>query len=290
MLVQNLLFGIVYYSQLYYLPLFFQNAHQLTPLISAVLLLPLTGAQMVASIIAGRYISWRERYGEVIWVGFIFWALGVGLTCAFNSDTPKWAIALVLLVEGIGIGCIFQPTITALQAHCTKAQRAVVISNRNFIRALGGSIGLAVSATIMQNKLQQHMPPEFVALSQMAYHTPDLNSIGATPAQKQDILHAYAQASRAVFIMNVPFIALCLLGCILIKDRGLQRPDEVELSAYSSDQTLVHEVEATPQGSSAPALAQDSATPSRAPSNRKLSHETEREKQQLWTEATRNPT
>jgi hypothetical protein len=47
--LQNLLFGIVYYSQLYYLLLFFQNVHHLTPLISAVLLLPLTGAQMAAS-------------------------------------------------------------------------------------------------------------------------------------------------------------------------------------------------------------------------------------------------
>jgi len=280
MLAQNLLFGIVYYSQLYYLPLFFQNAHQLTPLISAVLLLPLTGTQMVASITAGRYISWRERYGEVMWVGFVFWTLGVGLTCAFDVDTPKWAMALVLLIEGIGIGCIFQPTIVALQAHCTRAQRAVAISNRNFTRALGGSIGLAISATIVQNKLQQHMPAEFVALSQMAYHTPDLDKIGATPTQKQDILHAYAQASRAVFIMNVPFIALCLLGCILIKDRGLQHPDEIELnrpSAHSSDQTLVHEVETKPTHPSAPAPAQDNARPSRSSSNRKLSQETESE-------------
>jgi MFS family permease len=281
MLAQNLLFGIVYYSQLYYLPLFFQNAHQLTPTISAVLLLPLTGAQMVASITAGRYISWKERYGEIIWVGFFCWTLGVGLTCSFDVDTPKYGMALVLFVEGIGIGCIFQPTIVALQAHCTKAQRAVVISNRNFIRALGGSIGLAISATIMQNKLQQHMPAKFVALSQMAYHTPDLNKIGATPTQKQDILHAYAQASRAVFIMNVPFIGLCLLGCVLIKDRGLQRPDEVELensSAHSSNQTLVQEADTEPTIPGAPAFAQDTVSPSRISSNRKLSQGIESEK------------
>lgn len=187
-------------------------------------------------------------------------------------------MAVVLLVEGIGIGCIFQATITALQAHCTKVQRAVVISNRNFIHALGGSIGLAVSAPIMQNKLQHHVPADSVALSQMAYHNPDLDNIGATPAQKQDILQAYAQISRAVFLVNVPFIALCLFGCILIKDRGFQRPDEADLSAHSSDQTLVHEVEANPSSSSAPGLAQDSATPSRAPSNRKSSQETERGK------------
>lgn len=257
MLVQNLLFGIVYYSQLYYLPLFFQNAHQLSPLASAALLLPMTGVQMIASILSGLYISWKQRYGEIIWLGFFCWTLGVGLTCMFNVDTPQYATALVLLIEGIGIGCIFQPMIVALQAHCPKAQRAVVISNRNFIRALGGAFGLAISATIMQNKLQQAMPEEFTQLSQMAYHTPDLDALGATPSQKQAILQAYAQAGRSVFIMNAPCIALCLLGCVLIKDHGLQRPDEVELkpSAHSSVQALAQEVELKPTRSSASSRA-----------------------------------
>lgn len=31
--------------------------------------------------------------------------------------------------------------------------------------------------------------------------------------------------------MNVPFMALCLLGCLLIRDHGLQRPDEVQIVA-----------------------------------------------------------
>ncbi|KAF3032080.1 hypothetical protein E8E12_001953 [Didymella heteroderae] len=276
MLMQNLLFGIVYYTQLYYLPLFFQNTHQLTPLISAALLLPMTGSQMLASIAAGRYISWKERYGEIIWVGFFCWTSGIGLCCSFDVDTPKYAMVLVFLVEGIGIGCIFQPMIVAIQAHCPEAQRAVVISNRNFIRALGGAIGLVVSATIMQNKLQQLMPAEFVALSQMAYHTPDLDKIGATPAQKQDVLRAYARASRSVFVMNVPLIALCLLGCILIQDRGLQRPDEVDLkrpSAHSSDQTLARGVETRPTQSSVSTLAQDIFPPSRTLCNPTLAQE-----------------
>jgi len=44
--------------------------------------------------------------------------------------------------------------------------------------------------------------------------------------QQQAVLDAYASASRSVFIFNVPFIALCLLGCLIVKDRGLQRPEE----------------------------------------------------------------
>lgn len=228
MLLQNLFFGIVYYSQLYYLPLFFQNARRMSPLLSAALVLPVTCAQMIASILSGQYISRRERYGEVIWSGFFLWTLGVGLTCIFNLNTPISAIVIILLIQGVGVGFIFQPTLVALQAHCTKAQRAVVISNRNFLRSLGGAVGLAISAATLQNSLKRAMPAEFSSLALSSYNIPDFDALGASPEKINEILQAYADASRTVFIMNVPFMALCLFGCLLIKDHGLQRPGEVQ--------------------------------------------------------------
>jgi MFS family permease len=228
MLLQNLFFGIVYYSQLYYLPLFFQNARRMSPLLSAALVLPLTCAQMIASIISGQYISRTERYGEVIWSGFFLWTLGVGLTCIFNLDTPIIAIVIILVIQGVGVGFIFQPTLVALQAHCTKAQRAIVISNRNFLRSLGGAVGLAISAATLQTSLKKAMPAKFASLTSSSYNVPNFDTLGASPDQILEILQAYAHASRTVFIMNVPFMALCLLGCLLIKDHGLQRPDEVK--------------------------------------------------------------
>jgi MFS family permease len=229
MLLQNLFFGIVYYSQLYYLPLFFQNARQMSPILSAALVLPITCAQMLASIISGLYISRMERYGEVIWSGFFLWTIGVGLTCMFDLDTPIGAIVGILLIQGIGVGFIFQPTLVALQAHCTKAQRAVVISNRNFLRSLGGAVGLAISAATLQNSLKKAMPVEFASLASSTYNVPDFDALGASPAQIRGVLEAYAHASRAVFILNVPFMGLCLAGCFLIKDHGLQRPDELQV-------------------------------------------------------------
>ncbi|CAD0048648.1 unnamed protein product [Aureobasidium pullulans] len=196
---------------------------------------------MTLSIVSGQYISRRERYGEVIWLGFFLWTLGVGLTCMFDLNTPIAAIVVILLVQGAGVGLIFQPTLVALQAHCSKAQRAIVISNRNFLRSLGGAVGLAISAAALQNSLRKAMPQEFAsALS--SYDTPDFAALGASPEQIQEVLKAYAKASRTIFIMNVPFMGLCLLGCLLIKDRGLQRPDELRV-AQSSDTINGVEVE-----------------------------------------------
>ncbi|KAH0276528.1 MFS general substrate transporter, partial [Aureobasidium melanogenum] len=240
LLLQNFLFGIVYYSQLYYLPLFFQNARQMSPITSAALVLPLTAAQMTLSILSGQYISRRERYGEVLWTGFFLWTLGVGLTCIFDLGTPIAAIVVILLIQGAGVGLIFQPSLVALQAHCSKEQRAVVISNRNFLRSLGGAVGLAISAAALQNSLKKAMPPEFSAFLS-SYDTPDLEALSASPEQIEAVLQAYATASRTVFIINAPFMGLCLIGCILIKDRGLQRPNEVQQIASREDVTDVAE-------------------------------------------------
>ncbi|KAI4724049.1 MFS general substrate transporter [Aureobasidium sp. EXF-10728] len=237
LLLQNFLFGIVYYSQLYYLPLFFQNARRMSPITSAALVLPITAAQMTLSILSGQYISRRERYGEVIWAGFFLWTVGVGLTCIFDLNTPIAAIVVILFIQGAGVGLIFQPTLVALQAHCSKEQRAVVISNRNFLRSLGGAVGLAISAAALQNSLRKAMPPQF-ASTLSSYDIPDFGALRASPEQIQDLLQAYATASRTVFIMNVPFMGLCLIGCLLIKDRGLQRPDEVLQTDLSKDETV----------------------------------------------------
>ncbi|CAA9963250.1 hypothetical protein P3342_008801 [Pyrenophora teres f. teres] len=224
MLAQNFLFGIVAYSQTFYLPLFFQNAQRLSPLKAACLMLPLTACQACSSILSGQYITRQRRYGEIIWLGFFLWTLGSGLTCIFGVDTPIYAIVLILVVNGIGIGMVFQPVLIAMQAHCTRAQRAIVISNRNFIRSLGGAVGLAISAAALQNSLHKAMPKEFRDTTS-AYETPNFDKLGEEDTAQ--IVQAYATASRTIFYMNVPIIALCLIGCFLIKDRGLQRPDEV---------------------------------------------------------------
>jgi MFS family permease len=73
LLLQNFLLGIAWYSYIYYLPLYYQNAHGYSPIMSAVLTIPMVVAQSSFSILSGRYISQFKRYGEVIWSGFAIW-------------------------------------------------------------------------------------------------------------------------------------------------------------------------------------------------------------------------
>lgn len=119
--------------------------------------------------------------------------------------------------------------LVAAQAHSTKADRAVVISARNFIRALGGSVGLAISSAIFSNSLHAHLPsrlPSDLAsqLKDSVFATPKL--VDLDPSTRADILQAYASASRGVFTMWVAVIGCCLVLMVFVKDKGLQRQEE----------------------------------------------------------------
>ncbi|RDL37184.1 putative mfs transporter protein [Venustampulla echinocandica] len=230
--VQNFLFGIVYYSHLYYLPIYYQNARQFSPLLSAALTLPFVAGQSIFSVLSGQYISRRKRYGEVIWIGYALWTLGSGLILQFDRSTPRWKIILILIVEGAGVGNVFQPSLIASQAHSSKQDRAVVISVRNFLRAFGGALGLALSSAVYSNVLKKSIhevstPIPSGYMSQVLasiLHVPDMSSLSGT--QKGEVLDAYMKASRGVFIVWLPIMAVCLGMCVFIKDRGLMRPEE----------------------------------------------------------------
>lgn len=85
MMGQSFLVGTVYYTYIYFLPLYFQNVRGKTPLMSAVCQLPLVVTQSTVSSLAGYYISYFNRYLEVIWFGFGMWLLGSGLLILAND-------------------------------------------------------------------------------------------------------------------------------------------------------------------------------------------------------------
>lgn len=238
-LAQNFFFGMVYYSNLYYIPLYIQNVRGWDPTTSAAFLVAINVPQSVVSTISGLFISRYKRYGIVIWTGFAVWTLGAGLICSFTRSTHPAAIAVMLSISGIGAGCIFQPVLIALQAHCSKAQRAAVISNRNFLRSSGGAVGLSISAQVLQSSLRNNLPPRLTAFAHDTYAIPP----NLSAADEDAIRNAYMTAIRTVFIVSAPMIGLCLALCIFIKDRGLQRPEEreqarqVQLQQQSDEKT-----------------------------------------------------
>ncbi|ETI23691.1 hypothetical protein G647_05494 [Cladophialophora carrionii CBS 160.54] len=239
-LAQNFFFGMVYYSNLYYIPLYIQNVRGWDATISAAFLIVINVPQSMVSTLSGIFISRYKRYGVVIWTGFAIWTVGAALICSFTRTTHAAAVAVMLSISGIGAGCVFQPVLIALQAHCSKAQRAAVVSNRNFLRSSGGAVGLSISAQVLQSSLRKHLPPQLASVAHNTYALPTLSA-----ADEDLVRTAYMAAIRTVFIVSAPMIGLCLALCLLIKDRGLQRPEEREQARVAEASTAAEKVQET---------------------------------------------
>lgn len=118
-LVQTFFVGIVYYSNLYYLPVFSQVLQRRSIIASGVILLPLIITQTFTATLAGFILAkfpssmecadWRTgRYNPCICGGFAMWTLGLGLQTTFSPNLSLGKIIGYLIVEGFGIGLTFQ--------------------------------------------------------------------------------------------------------------------------------------------------------------------------------------
>lgn len=116
-----------------------------------------------------------------------------------------------------------------------------MISARNFIRALGGSAGLAIASAIFSNtllgRLPKGLPPDVSQRVQDSiFNVPDISQLDAE--QRTGVLDAYMTASKAVFYLWSGTMGCCLFLMVFVRDRGLTRTEEkTEKATSPSDNT-----------------------------------------------------
>lgn len=235
-LFQHFFYGMVHYSFLFFCPYYFQIVRDFSYIKSSLLTIPLVMTSSIASIIAGYTISIIGRYIPIIYSGYATWLLAVCLLMVWNKSTPIGAVVVILFIMGIGLGFIFQPTMLAAQAQSKLADRAVVISTRNVIRSFGAALGISIASLIMSNTLIRDINAKLAAgdsglpssyLTYMKSHIySKIDPKGLTHDQINLVRDMYMKAMRNIFYLLIPLIAICLISCVTIKDRGLQCIDE----------------------------------------------------------------
>lgn len=107
-LLQGTLHGIVYWANLFYIPMYLQTVRGYSPILSGVIILPMVASHGVGSLVSGQIISKTGHYGPTIIFSNCVWLVGVSLQTIYTRSTPVWAICLIGFLQGIGIGGAFQ--------------------------------------------------------------------------------------------------------------------------------------------------------------------------------------
>ncbi|CAH2353532.1 putative MFS-type transporter M2p [[Candida] railenensis] len=235
----NFFFGMAYYGFMYYMPYYFSIIRNLDVLHVTIFVLPLVLPQSIVSIFAGQVVSYTGHYLPTIIFGYVIWFISCCLLLIWGVDTNYGVCVVILLVMGSGVGCTFQPTLVAAQANARKSERAVVISARNVIRSLGGSIGIAVGSLIVSNSLLNEIkkaeanPQDYGDISQtyLDYLKDHIfNHVqvtGISESQSHVVRGMYMKSVKDFFYLMIPLIAVCLISIFFVKDRGLQCLDEI---------------------------------------------------------------
>lgn len=228
LLSQNFFFGMCYYSSLYYYPFYFEIVRGEHVITTSLYLLCLVIPQSFTSIVTGQIISRSKHYIHVIWFGYILWTLAVGLTIIWGVKKNLAVCIVTLILNGLGVGATFQPTLVAAQSQSYKKDRAIVISTRNVLRSFGGAVGLAVSSNLVSNsysKLLQEKgssafsQEEMDILKHQIFSTINLEKF--SPSQILLLRNIFMQSLRYVFYFWIASMSYCLITTITVKDRGL---------------------------------------------------------------------
>lgn len=234
--------GWLFVTQVYYIPAFFQLAYGLSPVVSGALLLPITLTQTISSTFSGLVVHWIGRYRESIIIGWVAWAIGLGLYSTLKKDHFELGKAIGYgLLTGFGVGQTLQPSLIAIQAGVARQDMAVVTCTRNFVRNLGSTLGLAVAATLINSSLRSGLTAYDANFNEILNDPFTFLSglpQGEREAARRSILSAYSEGFRRVFYLNAALASFAVaIAWFMIPQIGLERQDDAALKEEAKEKS-----------------------------------------------------
>ena len=219
----SLIQGIILWSLLYYLPLYYEAVKGYTPLIVGVACFPETFTVTPASIIVGVVASKTGRYRWAIWSGWILSVLGMGLLCLLAPDTSIPAWIFLNLVPGLGLGLLFSSMNLAIQSATPQKDVGFAAAMYIFMRSLGQGIGVAIGGIIFENQFAVKLsgfPSLKENVTDLAQDASGLvqviKAMPDTSPEREMIVSAYADALKIVWAVMaaLAFIAMVMSAWI----------------------------------------------------------------------------
>ena len=133
------------------LPLFFQQVLGFSPLQAGLALLPGALATAVSMPIAGRFVN-KVDPRLMIASGIIAFGVGSWAMGGLDQYAGYWDIFWPRALQGFALGFLFVPLSTATLSDIPRGELAAASGMYTLLRQLGGSLGIAVLATLLERR------------------------------------------------------------------------------------------------------------------------------------------
>ncbi|WP_030551250.1 MFS transporter [Streptomyces exfoliatus] len=264
--------GIALFGAASYLPSFLQMVEGATATESGLLMLPLMGGIVIASVVSGQLISRTGHYKIYPVAGGAVSVLGMWLLSRMDVDTPRLQHSLWQAVLGTGIGLVMPVLVLAVQNSVRPADLGTATSAHNYFRQIGGSVGAAVFGTLFASRLDDALGDRLAGvLSGGTTTLPPAESITPQtvhtlpPAVRDAYIQAYADAMPRIFLYLVPVLVLGLVLAFFLKEKPLVSHHTPTTEATADDHAGVQAVPHARHAAPAPVPASVAAPHSGLP-------------------------
>ncbi len=158
--IGGLILGVTMFGITTYVPLFVQGVKGGSATDAGIVLTPLLFSWPVASVLSGRLVL-SFGYRKVAVAGAFLTTVGSVMLLFFNQGTGLVVIVTSMLLAGTGLGMSSTSFILAVQNAVPWRLRGVATASTQFVRTIGGTIGVAFMGTILNAQVAAHFAPIF---------------------------------------------------------------------------------------------------------------------------------
>ncbi|KAM3449548.1 hypothetical protein MY3296_006862 [Beauveria thailandica] len=211
----------------WFLPLYFQATQLASPLHSGVLFLPIVVGSSLMSGAVGFLIHKTGRYIEIIRLGNILVALGIGLFTNFDSSSSFVKIIAYQLILGFGMGMLFFPPLLALHANVSGGQTAAATATFGFIRSMSASVAIVLGGVLFQNGMNVQQS-RLVAAGLPSNITDSFKGSNAganvllvatiqNPKYQRAVQGAFSDSIRHIWYLYTALGVVGVVSCVFVK-------------------------------------------------------------------------
>lgn len=149
----NLTSGLLLFCGIYFVPLYMQEVHGLTPTASGLVLVPVMFGAAFGTMVSGRRVERGGRIKPWPIAGSVAAMAGMGLLSLLTRSTPTLLVALFVLLVGLGAGFMMQPSLLAVQNAAPSSDLGTATSTGLLFRMLGSTIGVPIFGGVINGRL-----------------------------------------------------------------------------------------------------------------------------------------
>jgi MFS family permease len=153
-------FGV--FGSIFLLAQFFQVTQHMSPLEAGIRTLPWTGAPMIVAPIAG-ILSDRIGSRPLMFAGLTLQSIAIGWLASVSTPTVAYSsLVIPFILAGVGMALVFAPTANAVLNAVRPEEAGQASGATNAIREVGGTLGVAVLASVFAANGSYASPQAFV--------------------------------------------------------------------------------------------------------------------------------